>query len=125
MSSPTKPAASKLPLPSDIYALGVRFRVEMHEDLDDGAADDPELEPTWGDTVGYLRRIRISSKQDTRRQWTTLLHEYLHAVLYINGVSSTIRDDVEEIIVQSMEHAIEQFMLEHGDKFIKALEVQK
>lgn len=123
MSSP-KPTG-KIPLPSDVFPLGIRFRVELNDDLDDGEADDPELEPTWGDTVGYLRRIRISSQQDTRRQWTTLLHEYIHAVLYVNGVSSSLKEEVEEIIVQSLEHAIEQFMMEHGDKFIKALEVQK
>lgn len=115
----------KLPLPDYVEALGVQFRVELHDDLDIGEIPDPELEPTWGDTVGHLRRIRVSAQQDTRRQWTTLLHEYMHAVLYVNGVSSVVDDKTEEIIVQSMEHAIEQFMLKHGDLFMKALEAQK
>lgn len=119
-----KHTSKKLPLPEYIDALGVPFRVELHQDLDSGE-DEEDLEPTWGDTVGHLRRIRISSEQDTRRQWTTLLHEYIHAVLYVNGVGNVLNEQTEEIIVQSIEHAVEQFMLKHGESFMKALEAQK
>ena len=108
-------------IPDHISVLGVPFRVELAAALDE--ATDDEVEPTWGDTVGFNRRIRINSHQDTRRQWTTLLHEYMHATLYVIGAQ--LDDDVEEMIVQSLEHSIEQFMLNHGEPFVRALEVQK
>lgn len=113
-------ASKKLPLPDHVLVLGVPYQVEMAESL--GAAEEDE-EPTWGDTVGFSRRIRINGNQDTRRQWTTLLHEYMHATLYVIGAN--LGDEVEEMVVQSLEHSIEQFMLQHGEQLVKALEVQK
>lgn len=107
-------------LPDYVRVLGVRFRVKMEESLSEVGAED---EPIWGDTVGFTRRIRINSTQDTRRQWTTLLHEYFHAVLYVIGAD--LGDEVEEMVVQSLEHATEQFMLQHGKAFLQAMEVQK
>lgn len=115
-------ASRKLPLPDHLDVLGVPFRVEMLGSLEDVAEDE---EQTWGDTVGFNRRIRINSSQDTRRQWTTLMHEMMHAALYVTGVSGQITDEIEEIIVQSLEHAMEQFLLKHGDQIVKSLEVQK
>ena len=114
----------KLPLPTHVYPLGVRFQVEMTDDLDGGTRAEDE-EPCWGSTVGFSRRIQINSTQDVRRQWTTLLHEYLHAALYVNGASANLKDEVEEMIVQSLEHAIEQFLLAHGHEIVAALDVQK
>ncbi len=113
-------ASKKLPLPDRVFVLGVPYRVEIADTLDEHADDE---EPTWGDTAGFSRRIRINSKQDTRRQWTTLFHEFCHATLYVIGAD--LGDEVEEMVVQSLEHAVEQFMLQHGEQFVKALEVQK
>ena len=112
---------TKLPLPTHVYPLGVPYQVELVEVIGDAVADDEE--PTWGDTTNVSRRIRISAAQDTRRRWTTLLHEHLHATLYVIGAQLT--EETEEMIVQSLEHSIEQFMLVNGDQFLKALEVQK
>lgn len=113
-------ATKKLPLPDRVSVLGVPFQVELAESLTEVGDDE---EPTWGDTRGFERRIRVNSTQDTRRQWTTLYHEYLHAALYVIGAN--LGDEVEEMVVQSLEHATEQFMLTHGEQFVKALEVQK
>jgi hypothetical protein len=112
--------SKKLPLPDRIMVLGVPFQVEMIDCLETVPDDE---EPTWGDTEGFKRRIRINSQQDTRRQWTTLYHEFLHAALYVIG--SNLGDEVEEMVVQSLEHATEQFMLAHGEMFVEALQVQK
>lgn len=109
----------KLPLPEYLMVLGVRFRVEMVDtvDTEDGAA--------VGETNGELRVIRIAKSQDSRRQWTTLFHEFMHAVLHVIGYANESIHEVEEMIVQSSEHAVEQFMLAHGESYLKALEAQK
>lgn len=80
-----------------------------------------EEENVLGDTVGLYRRIRISKDLTRRQQWTTLVHEWAHAVLYINGVASVIPDEVEEIIVQSIEHAVEELLEQVGHQLLKEL----
>jgi hypothetical protein len=112
------PNKNKKPaLPSEIYAMGIKFRVELVDKIDH--------EGSVGETLGELRIIRIDSNQDTRRQWTTLLHEYMHACLHVIGYANEAVHEVEEIVVQTTEHAIEMFMLSHGHSFLSAIEVQK
>jgi Zn-dependent peptidase ImmA (M78 family) len=107
-----------LQLPEYVHPLGVPFRVLlMHDPIDE--------EGSVGETAGELRIIKIAASQDTRRRWTTLLHEYIHAVLDVNGVASGLDPDMEEVIVQSLEHALEQFLLLNGNTLIDALEAQK
>lgn len=113
--APMKPR--KLPLPDQILVLGVPFRVQVVDTVD--------AEGSVGETAGELRLIKIADSQDTRRQWTTLLHEFFHATLDVMGASSILDPDVEEMIVQSLEHSMEQFLLSHGDSFMRALDVQK
>lgn len=106
-----------IPLPTHISALGIPFQVQLVEDIDGESS---------GVTLPDYRIIKVLDSQDTRRRWTTLLHEYFHAVLDINGVANGLNDDpMEEVIVQTMEHAVEQFMLAHGTEFLRALSVQK
>jgi hypothetical protein len=111
-SQSLSPNISKQVLPDEVKVLGRTFRVEM-ADLNE---DD-----VLGDTVGLYRRIRISKDLTRRQQWTTLVHEWAHAVLYVNGVSSVIPDEVEEIIVQSMEHAVEELLEQVGEDLLKHL----
>ena len=92
--------------------LGRTFRVEVV----DMAEDD-----VLGDTIGLYRRIRVSRDLTRRQQWTTLVHEWAHAVLYVNGVSSVIPDEVEEIIVQSFEHAVEELLEQVGEELLQHL----
>lgn len=107
-------------LPSEVRVLGVKFRIEVADQLldDDGTQ-------LCGQTDGELRSIRISEHQDTRRRWTTLLHECLHAALYVNGVAAKMSDELEEVIVQSLEHSLEEFFLQYGKEYVQALSVQK
>lgn len=106
-----------LTLPDHVVALGTPFQVQVVDEVDDEGSD--------GETSGTHRIIKVSASQDTRRQWTTLLHEYMHAVLDTNGVGSVLEDGIEEIIVQSLEHALEQLLLVHGEKLLAALAVQR
>ena len=108
---------TKLPLPAHVSPLGVRFQVQVLDDVDE--------EGSVGETAAELRLIKVASAQDTRRRWTTLLHEYIHATLDVVGVASVIDEQLEEVIVQSLEHSLEQFLLAHGTDLLKALEVQK
>jgi hypothetical protein len=106
------PSTSKQILPQEVRVLGRTFRVEVV----DMAEDD-----VLGDTIGLYRRIRISRDLTRRQQWTTLVHEWAHAVLYVNGVASVIPDEVEEIIVQSFEHAVEELLEQVGEELLQHL----
>lgn len=114
-----KKSAKKLDLtlPDNVDVLGVRFQVQVVDQVDEEGSD--------GETNGTHRRIKIASHQDTRRRWTTLLHEFMHAVFDVNGIASIADDDLEEVQVQSLEHALEQFLLAHGKQLLAALQVQK
>lgn len=103
----------KLALPDSLTVLGVRFRVELVQTVDEEGSD--------GETVGALRRIRIADWQDTRRQWTTLLHEWAHAVMHVVGAGNVLPEELEEVLAQSLEHALEQFMLSHGKQYLEAI----
>lgn len=100
-------------IPDHILVLGVKFRVELVDSIDEGAA---------GETLGDMRIIRLCNDQDTRRLWTTLFHEFTHAVLHVIGYGNESDDQIEEMIVQSLEHAVEQFMRAHGVAYLKSLE---
>lgn len=91
--------------------LGVPFRVERVKLGDE----------TVGETVGLYRRIQISEDLTKRQSWMVLLHEWAHAVMHVNGVTSVIPEQVEEILAQSLEHALEELVLQIGDQLIAAL----
>ena len=95
--------------------LGVPFRIEVTK----------VNESVAGETFGLYRRIQLDQDMDSRRLWTTLLHEWVHAVLYVNGVANVLPDEVEEIIAQSMEHALEEMLLQIGPQVIAQLKEDK
>ena len=98
-----------------VNVLGVPFRIEVTDIGEDN----------WGETVGWKRRIQISNDSDTRRLWTTLLHEWVHAVLYVNGVANVLPNEVEEMIAQTMEHALEEMILQIGPQVLATLKEDK
>lgn len=116
-SSPNSLSTSlaKSSIPSSIRVLGTEFRIEVTELEDD----------TAGDTDGLYRRIRISHDYDTVRMWRILVHEWTHAVLEVNGVSNVISTEVNEIIAQSMEHAIEELLSQIGPALMSQLSEKK
>jgi hypothetical protein len=98
-------------LPETIQVLGVPFRIELVEFEEEGQC---------GECHGLLRVIKISSALDTKRQWTTLVHEFIHATLFIMGAATEISDSMEECIAQSLEHSIEQLIRQVGPELIKS-----
>lgn len=90
--------------------MGIPFRVEVTDVEDD----------IVGDTVGLYRRIRISRDVNKKKAWSVFVHEWMHAVLHVNGVSSVVPEEVEEVIAQSVEHAMEEFLLQVGPQLLAA-----
>ncbi len=82
--------------------MGVPFRIMW-----DYVFDNPE---DMGDTDGHNRVIRIASHDGRREELaSTVLHEFMHAVLYVSGLEDTIdgyRKDLDETTVRVMEHGL-------------------
>jgi uncharacterized protein (UPF0218 family) len=95
--------------------MGVPFRVEKVKFEEELA----------GETVGMYRRIQISDELTRRQAWSTFVHEWAHAVMHVNGVSSTIPEEVEEILAQSLEHALEEVLHQVGPALLTAWEEEK
>lgn len=99
--------------PDKLNILGVPFKIEVR------AIDD---ENAVGETWGLQRKIYISETLDTRRKWTVLVHEWAHAVMYVNGASSVLPEHVEEMVVQCIEHAFEEFLLQVGPQILSIID---
>lgn len=91
--------------------LGIPFRVEV------GKVDEDNV----GETVGLYRKIVVSSELDKKRLWSVFVHEWVHAVMYVNGVANILPNEVEEILAQSFEHAIEELLLQVGNQLMLSL----
>lgn len=82
-------------LPSAIKVLGVEFKIRLMPAVDDhGACDGPH------------RLIMVSEEQDQDEAESTLLHETIHAALFVSGHSETLGSEREEGIVLALEHAL-------------------
>lgn len=79
---------------------GVEFTIEYVKGLKDHEED------LQGDTNVDLRRIRISTDYSPDRQAQTLLHECMHAALYISGQSENLSEAHEEGLVLALDHLI-------------------
>lgn len=100
--------------PTSISLLGQSFRIELVDNLDEEGA----VGITYGDT----HLIRISKALDSSRRWRTLLHECIHATMYVNGLGNVLTEEVEEVIAQSLEYSLSTFIHRHGEEFMKAVE---
>jgi len=87
-------------LPKEVLVLGAPFQVEVKKVDSD----------IFGETDGLKKIITVSSSLLPSEQWQVFLHEWAHAVLYVNGVASVIDDAVEEIIAQSLGHALVELL---------------
>lgn len=101
-------------MPSQLQVLGIPFKVELVK-FDD--------ENQFGEMHGMFRKIQINQDLDSRRQWSTLLHEYVHATLYVMGAASVLEHGLEECITQSLEHGIEQLLQQVGPELVRAFEI--
>lgn len=115
-----------LNLPDYVHPFGVQFRVESVPTIPDEEMGDDVV---MGEMSLSLKRIKVVSRDDFGRRWSTLYHEYLHAVFGLIGIDDALEvsgtESLEEIIVRAVETATEQFMLQHGEKWLRALDSQK
>jgi hypothetical protein len=81
-------------LPTSLRIMGVDFSIQY---LD--ALPDDEL----GEMDGPGRVIKINKRQPREDQESTLLHEVLHAVLYLTGQSELLKHKREESLVLAIE----------------------
>lgn len=103
-------------LPDRIAVLGEWFRIELI-----AGPKDKEGTLLSGYTDGERRLFVIDSNLDVGRQWETLVHEYVHGALYVNGVANVITDELQEVIAQTLEHAICQLVRAQKKHIVQGL----
>lgn len=88
--------------PKRIVVMGVPFRVEWDHHFEDGTQ--------LGETDGGHRVIRIASHKGREGELaSTLLHELMHAVLYVSGMEDVLdnyRKELDETVVTALEHGL-------------------
>lgn len=83
------------PLPGSLVISGHDFEVEL-----------AHMEDRYGDCDVTKRKIRIDPTEPLDRQWETLFHETIHAVLGLSGYSELLKDDLEEALVVLLQHQL-------------------
>lgn len=106
-------------LPTSITVLGVEFRIELVPDLKS------EGERVSGETVGEYHRIRIDAGLDIERQWQTLIHEHVHAILHVVGVGNFLDPAVEEVIAQSLEYGTAHLLMQYGPQLVRVIRPER
>ncbi|MBA2680996.1 MAG: hypothetical protein H0U76_21695 [Ktedonobacteraceae bacterium] len=89
--------------PRSVKVLGVKFRVKYVDGLVNSKAD-----ALYGDCDGPGHTIRICTKLNKTPQAceATLMHEVIHAILYLTGQSELLSEDREEALVLSLENGL-------------------
>jgi hypothetical protein len=86
--------------PNCVQILGIPFRVQHSKKVDGGKA--------LGVMMGANHKIIIKSDVSDTEYESNLLHEILHAILYVSGQSEQLSDEHEEAIVLALEHGLSQ-----------------
>lgn len=82
-------------LPNQVTVLGHVYSIEYHDEVLAGSASG------YCDNEG--RTLHILQDESWR---ATLLHEMLHAILFISGHSFTFSPGTEEALVRALEHGL-------------------
>lgn len=95
-------------IPKSINILGKKIKIKTKadttlkfEDAEGAGAEDEEVSGYYSHDEGY---IMINSSLSEDMQWVTLLHEMVHAVMGITGLSEVVTSDKEEAICRAMEN---------------------
>jgi len=95
---------SKTQPPSKVRLAGVEFTIEYKSKVVSDSGEDLS-----GQCSGAERLIEVSTSENKTKDARdrTLLHECLHGILHVTGLSSMINDeDKEEAIVVALENAL-------------------
>lgn len=84
--------------PKMMPVMGVPFRIQQAKKLAGGKED--------GQCWGSLRKIVVRSDTSEMEFESILLHEIIHAVLYVSGQSQMFTNEQEEGLVLALEHGL-------------------
>jgi hypothetical protein len=89
--------------PTKVNVLGVPFSIEYVADLKASDGD-----TVMGETLGEERTIRICTTKNKNQELVeaVILHEIIHAALYISGQTERLGDKHEESLVLALENAL-------------------
>lgn len=89
--------------PDTIPILGIPFEIQYPK-----VVKDEDGEELSGDCDVNHRRLRISTTENETEEQaeSTLLHETIHGILGVSGVSALLEDKVEEAIVLALENGL-------------------
>lgn len=82
-------------IPTEVKILGIPFKIKIVDDLED-----------YGETNGPENVIKLNKKFSRDKMESTLLHELVHAALYVSGLSQVLDDKMEEGIAICVENAL-------------------
>ena len=89
-------------MPTNLKVGAHNYQIVLTDQIDDfGACEHTKL------------RILINNSAPQSQQEETLIHEALHAIFDITGISKDLTDLEEEKIVQPLGHAIYQLLLDN------------
>lgn len=86
--------------PTTVPIMGTPFLIQYAKKVDGGKA--------IGLMMGNDHKIVLQSDLAGRDLETVLLHETLHALLYVSGHSEQLTEEQEEGIVLALEHGLSQ-----------------
>jgi hypothetical protein len=89
-------------LPKSIVILGERFKIKLVDAI--GDKDSPDVIHATCDTT---KRVIFLNKSIGQAAFeTALLHEIIHAILAITGISAPMSESTEETLVSALERAL-------------------
>lgn len=86
--------------PTSISILGKSFEIRYTRKID--------KDNSYGECDGPSRVIKIRSDLEGEQLEDTLLHEFLHGILYISGQSESLDQHQEEALVLALENGLSQ-----------------
>lgn len=107
----------KQTLPRYISVLGTIWQVRMVPSL-----VDEEGERMDGMTTMELsNNICIDANLSRRRQWTTLIHEAMHAGYMVSGLDNLTGTKLDEALVRCAEIVVVQLLEQFGENIIREI----
>lgn len=93
-------------IPKKISVLGVAYTVKI-------VSAEQMRKETGSDTlVGqydcYKRQILIKNVSSRKEMYATFLHEWAHALMWVNGVSQSLSCEMQEVMAQTLSYAIQE-----------------
>ena len=96
----------------NLEILGNKVKVEI----------DGEMKDNLGEFTGDDLSIKLKSAEE--RMSSTLVHEIIHAILYVTGVKEFLSTKQEEAVAYALEHGLKATLI-NGKKILKMPEIRE